>query len=46
MKRKQDNLKSVQKMRKLKKDAEEQLQRDNPDLARTLKVMMMMMKTV
>ena len=43
LKRKQDNLKSVQKMRKLKKDAEEQLQRDNPDLAKALKVMMMMM---
>ena len=43
LKRKQDNLKSVQKMRKLKKDAEEQLQRDNPNLAKALKVMMMMM---
>ena len=39
-------LDQYQKLRRLKKDAEEKLQRENPDLAKTLKVMMMMISVV
>ena len=46
LKRKQDDLKSVQKMRRWKKEAQEQLHRDHPNLPKETKVMIMTVKFV
>ena len=46
LKRKQDNLKSVHKMRQWKREAQEKLHRDHPNLAKEMKVMIMMVKMV
>ena len=46
LKRKQDNLKSVHKMRQFKREAQEKLHRDHPNLAKEMKVMIMTLKMV